>query len=391
MPTLALPHRTRIASRTSVVQLEYSAETGPAPKPTGGSDAHWTRFVLLSDTHTRTCAVPDGDVLLHTGDLTQMGTLKELRTTMEWLYSLPHPWRRIIAGNHDSVVHREWYEANWQDLFLHRSNDEPEVCLVIELLKGPRAVAANVVYLEDEEYRFRAREGGKEWSVYGSPWSPNFGIWAFGYEREDGEALISKFPRTDILLTHGPPRNILDFTNTKDRAGCAALSARLPELKPKLHVFGHIHEARGAYLQRWKPGSEQLGVQNAIQLGIKIAGENIGLDGSAVEDEDSDYGDSDESVHGKDEDSDWDDSDDDDKNEGDDEPGLDSDESDSEFDDGVVVLDVPDEATDVTDEAEETVVVNAANWPSGPNARRTGIRVKMGGQGFQPIVVDMLE
>ncbi|KAJ6532766.1 Metallo-dependent phosphatase-like protein [Mycena vulgaris] len=366
MPTLALPHRTRLTSRTSVVQLEYSPETGPSPKPEAPTEsgAQWTRFVLLSDTHTRTCSVPEGDVLLHTGDLTQMGTLKELKTTMDWLYALPHPIKIIIAGNHDSVIHREWYEANWQDLFLHRSNDEPESAeSVLDLLKGPRAVAANVVYLEDEEYKFRVREGGKEWSIYGSPWSPNFGTWAFGYEREDAEALISKFPKTDILLTHGPPRNIMDFTNSKDRAGCATLSARLPELKPKLHVFGHIHEARGAHLHHWTRGSGQLGVQNAIQLGIKVGNANIP---DAREDEDSEY----EDVE---------------------EPELNSDESDSDSDDGVVLLEVPETADGVAEEAEETVFVNAANWPSGPNARRTGLRVKMGEQSFQPIVVDMLE
>ena len=35
--------------------------------------------------------VPDGDVLLHSGDLTETGTEEEFKTTMEWLYSLPHP------------------------------------------------------------------------------------------------------------------------------------------------------------------------------------------------------------------------------------------------------------------------------------------------------------
>ncbi|KAJ7098249.1 Metallo-dependent phosphatase-like protein [Mycena epipterygia] len=384
MPTLALPHRTGITSPTSVVQLEYSPDTGPSPKP-DTSTGQWTRFVLLSDTHTRTFPVPDGDVLVHTGDLTQMGTLKELKTTMEWLYALPHPVKIIIAGNHDSVVHREWYEANWQDLFLHRSNDEPEPAeSVFELLKGPRAVAANVVYLQDEEYKFKVSDGGKEWSVYGSPWSPNFGVWAFGYEREDAEALVSKFPKTDILLTHGPPRNVLDFTNTKDRAGCPALSARLPELKPRLHVFGHIHESRGAYLHRCKPDSDQLGAQNAIQLGVNISSTTT-----------IDTGENDE--------------------ENETEPGEFSDESDSEFEDDVILFGVP-EAVEVThtegrkgadfkpsgpieehsreaatEGVEETLFVNAANWPSGPNARRTGTRVKMGGQGFQPVIVDLLE
>lgn len=96
MPTLALPHRTGITSHTSVVQLEYSPKTGPASKP-DTSTGQWTRFVLLSDTHTRTFPVPDGDVLVHTGDFTQMGTLKELKTTMEWLYALPHPVKMCVS------------------------------------------------------------------------------------------------------------------------------------------------------------------------------------------------------------------------------------------------------------------------------------------------------
>jgi hypothetical protein len=147
MPTIALPHRTCTTSPASIVQLEYpsSDSTGPVPLPKPDSGGHWTRFVLLSDTHTKRCDVPDGDVLLHSGDLTERGTLKELRSTMEWLYALPHrvkmyvAWMytrgenanegvtRIIAGNHDSAVHREWYEENWKELFLYRSNDAPEV------------------------------------------------------------------------------------------------------------------------------------------------------------------------------------------------------------------------------------------------------------------------
>jgi hypothetical protein len=39
----------------------------------------------------------------------------------------------------------------------------------IDLLKRPRAIAAGVVYLQDEKYTFLVHEGGKEWSVYGSP------------------------------------------------------------------------------------------------------------------------------------------------------------------------------------------------------------------------------
>lgn len=52
-------------------------------------------------------------------------------------------------------------------------------------------------------------------------------------------------------LTHGPPANILDLTFGGDNAGCETLAARLPLLRPRLHVFGHIHEAHGAQIQTY--------------------------------------------------------------------------------------------------------------------------------------------
>ncbi len=38
-----------------------------------------------------------------------------------------------------------------------------------DLLKGLHATAFNIVYLQDEVYKFKVHEDGKEWSVYGSP------------------------------------------------------------------------------------------------------------------------------------------------------------------------------------------------------------------------------
>jgi hypothetical protein len=107
-----------------------------------------------------------------------------------------------------------------------------------DLLKGRHATAFNIVYLQDEVYKFKVHEDGKEWSIYGSPvrlnykfkrtfllkkivpqWSPEFCDWAFNYNREAGEgllstlylhtpshinsfeppALVENFPKTDIL------------------------------------------------------------------------------------------------------------------------------------------------------------------------------------------------
>ncbi|KAG5650279.1 hypothetical protein H0H81_012769 [Sphagnurus paluster] len=95
-----------IKSLRSVVHLEYEPDTLPPPP----SD-QWTRFVCISDTHTRTFPVPDGDVLLHSRDLTNTETVADFQKTMEWLFSLPHKVKIIIAGNHDLALHKEWYDG----------------------------------------------------------------------------------------------------------------------------------------------------------------------------------------------------------------------------------------------------------------------------------------
>jgi hypothetical protein len=77
-----------LQSPSAVVHLEYDDVRTVPPKP---SEGNWTRFICLSDTHRHTFPVPDGDVLLHSGDLTCTGTVSEFEITLKWLYNLPHP------------------------------------------------------------------------------------------------------------------------------------------------------------------------------------------------------------------------------------------------------------------------------------------------------------
>jgi hypothetical protein len=81
-----------ISSADAVVHLEYTASTLPSLQEVaeGHGGGQWTRFVCISDTHTKTFDVPEGDVLLHSGDLTNTGTEKQMKTTMEWICGLPH-------------------------------------------------------------------------------------------------------------------------------------------------------------------------------------------------------------------------------------------------------------------------------------------------------------
>ena len=98
-------------------------------------------------------------------------------------------------------------------------------------------------YLEDSE----ATIGGLRF--YGSPWQPWFFDWAFNLER--GAPLAEKWALvpddTDVLLTHGPPSGVLDTTSRGERVGCEELAAALRRVRPRLHVFGHIHESYGVH------------------------------------------------------------------------------------------------------------------------------------------------
>lgn len=97
------------------------------------------------------------------------------------------------------------------------------------------------VYLEDEPYVWEGL------TIYGSPWQPRFFNWAFNLPR--GQPLREKWDRIpdacDILVTHTPPRFTLDRTRFGQSVGCEELVKAVERVKPKVHLFGHIHEAYG--------------------------------------------------------------------------------------------------------------------------------------------------
>ncbi|HNC99840.1 MAG TPA: metallophosphoesterase, partial [Myxococcota bacterium] len=83
--------------------------------------------------------------------------------------------------------------------------------------------------------------------IWGSPWQPRFFDWAFNLDRgEPLRRVWQKIPDgIDILVTHGPPKGILDRVQRGGEVGCEELREALRRVRPRLHVFGHIHEAYG--------------------------------------------------------------------------------------------------------------------------------------------------
>lgn len=186
------------------------------------------RIVAIADTHTfeeDLQDLPEGDLLVHAGDLCRAGNLEELEGVLRWLGALPHAHKLIVAGNHDGCFQHQREQA----------------CALLD---------SSMTYLEDSGVEI---EGLKFW---GSPWQPAFNDWAFNLPR--GAALAEKWALVpedvDVLITHAPPAGFGDRVLVEGRAGCEDLIAAVRRLRPALHVFGHIHHDGGL----WRDGPSTL-------------------------------------------------------------------------------------------------------------------------------------
>ena len=186
-----------------------------------------TRIVCISDTHSQTDnedfpAIPDGDILIHSGDFTNHGTHEDIQKFNAWLGTLPHQHKVVIAGNHDKT-----FDATFEN------NNE-------ESAKEVQDMLTNATYLQDTLIELNNLK------IFGSPWVPRHGHWGFLLNESQRLEKWSEIPEEiDVLITHGPPHGIGDLTDRDVHMGCKHLLAKVKEVKPKLHVYGHIHEAAG--------------------------------------------------------------------------------------------------------------------------------------------------
>lgn len=201
---------------TMPAKTMYSWRTGPEEQVS----AQPVTIVCTSDTHNSQPAIPRGDIFVHAGDLTQGGTAKELQVALDWINSLPHAHKIVIAGNHD--------------LILDAAKTPDDDDLRTSLNWG------SIHYLQESTITLKLA-GGRSLVVHGNPWTRKQGNWAFQYERGHDKFTATVPDDVDILITHSPPRFHLDI----DGFGEDYLTAELWRVKPRVHVFGHIHEGYG--------------------------------------------------------------------------------------------------------------------------------------------------
>ena len=197
------------------------------------------RLVCISDTHNQHDKVdlPEGDVLIHAGDWTGTGTQKQVISFIRWFASQPHKHKILIAGNHEVTLDLPYYQTHWH-------NFHPKSALPSGYIKSYVLREEGIHYLEDTEVVI---DGVK---FYGSPHQPSFGCWAFGVDRGlPIRSVWSDIPDdTDVLITHGPPYGYGDMLDIGERVGCKDLLEEITtRVKPKVHIYGHIHEGYGTY------------------------------------------------------------------------------------------------------------------------------------------------
>jgi Icc-related predicted phosphoesterase len=177
------------------------------------------KFVAIADTHGKhkELILPLGDILIHAGDISMKGEEREVVQFLDWFSQQDFAHKILIAGNHDFYFERE-------------PEDQ------IEKIMPP-----GITYLKDSGIVLN------DYRIWGSPITPWFFDWAFNRHRGDPiRRHWDLIPAdTDILITHGPPFRVLDSTREGQHVGCKDLLHVIDKVRPKAHLFGHIHESYG--------------------------------------------------------------------------------------------------------------------------------------------------
>lgn len=211
------------------------------------------RIVCISDTHNTRPILPMGDVLIHAGDLTENGAFDEVQAGLNWLSSQPHRYKILIAGNHDVLLDDPFLTKNPRRRYGQtNTKDDLDWGSIIYLqdscatLEFPSATTSNDHLVPAQHLHNDAPP--RNLTIFGSPWTPQYGISAFQYRPDDEHHWPSRFSslelKPDVVVTHGPPKHHLDARDFH-RAGCPYLAEEVARIRPRLVVFGHIHASYG--------------------------------------------------------------------------------------------------------------------------------------------------
>lgn len=144
--------------------------------------------------------MPEADVIVHSGDISNNGSEEEVLDFLNWMISLPYRYKIFVAGNHDLCL--------WDAV-------------------GIESLPDNLFFLQDKGVTIE-------------------GYYFYGLGYDHSEEVIPD--DTDVIITHEPPVMILDLSSGT-HWGNASLLRRVLDIKPHYHLFGHAHEGYGTTIK----------------------------------------------------------------------------------------------------------------------------------------------
>jgi predicted phosphodiesterase len=171
------------------------------------------KVLVISDTHNlhESMTLPEADMIIHCGDATLRSELVEFFNFTEWFKSLPYKHKIFVPGNHDSYGINVGY-------------------YIIKEMFGTSVQMLLTDYIEIEGLK-----------IFGSV--------------QNGYQICPE--NVDILITHEPPSCILDEVPAFSQfnsdphpmylGNTLLLTEIIDRIKPRYHMFGHIHECGGQY------------------------------------------------------------------------------------------------------------------------------------------------
>lgn len=195
------------------------------------------KVVHISDTHNNNKNVPECELLIHSGDMTNSGTIQEVMEGLLWLQAQKASIKIFVPGNHDMCL----------DQFHMYGLSPASIEALVETQKREHNIHI-LLHPLDAIVQFKPFGWDRVLKIGGTPVQPWFGGWGFnvGYEADRHEIIDPIAAQCDILITHAPPQYVLDIPRAGEHVGDPAITKSLAVRRNVKYLFcGHIHESAG--------------------------------------------------------------------------------------------------------------------------------------------------
>ncbi|KAL8647729.1 MAG: hypothetical protein Q9226_006316 [Calogaya cf. arnoldii] len=174
--------------------------------------------------------------------------VREIRKTFDWISKANYEVKIVVAGNHDITLDEAFYRQHGAHHHGQHLQDDGAYRKLMEDYPSITFLVHDVA-----EVKLLKPDGPRmSFKVFGSPYSPARGTWAYGYRPDEAFGLWRRIPLdADVVVTHTPPRGHCDESSKRGPTGCEILRQALWHVRPSLAICEHVHKGRGVERVVW--------------------------------------------------------------------------------------------------------------------------------------------